>query len=413
MGRKVLWFGDAGAHTGFARVTHSIGERLVAMGHDVHVLAINYRGDYFDTPLKLYRPDMLVGGDIFGRSRIVELLAKVEPDVVVMLHDPHLIIQMLFENGKYDDQRILLRYRPIITYLPCDGTNLPPAWPDVLTKVTNVVAMSKWGQSQYPGSKLVYHGVDTDQFWPVSPDRPIVTSSGAVLKSRRDCKKAFGYDPKRFLVLRVDKNSGRKDFAATWKALVPVMAKYHDIDVHFHCSIRNDANGVSMLALYTRSLVQGVARERWFSPDEHNTFEGWPQQDLNALYNAADLFVTTSRGEGFGLTIAEAAACGVPVIAQNVSAIPEVVGPGGLLIEPQRLLTVPSGEDVWLSDVDAFSAAIERAYLSKGLRRDLGEAGRKHVTQFTWDFAAARFDEYIEALASRTETEDPPNGPAD
>ena len=412
MGRKVLWFGDAGAHTGFARVTHSIGERLVAdYGHDIHVLAINHRGDPFPTNLKLYRPDLIQGGDIFGLSRIVELLAKVEPDVVVMLHDPHLILQVLFEN-RYDTERVLLRYRPILTYLPCDGTNLPPAWPDVLTKVTNVVAMSQWGKEQYPGSKLVYHGIDTDQFWPVSSDHPITVSSGAKLRTRRECKRAFGFDPKGFLVLRVDKNSGRKDFAATWKALVPVMAKYKDIQVHFHCSTKNDANGVNLLALYLRSAKQGVARERWFSPDDHTTFDGWPHQDLNALYNAADLFVTTSRGEGFGLTIAEALACGVPVIAQNVSAIPEVVGPGGILIEPQRLLTVPSGEDVWLADVDAFSAAIERAYQSKGLRRDLGEAGRQHVTQFTWDFAAARFDEYIEALASGTETEDPPNGPA-
>jgi glycosyltransferase involved in cell wall biosynthesis len=409
MGRKVLWFGDGGAHTGFGRVTHSIGERLESdYGHDVHVLAINYRGDPFPTTLKLYRPDLVSSGDIFGLSRIVELLAKIEPDVVVMLHDPHLILQVLFEN-KWDTERILLRYRPIITYLPCDGTNLPPAWPDVLTKVTNVVAMSRWGKDQYPGSKLVYHGVDTDEFWPVK-ERPITVSSGAVLRSKRDCKKAFGFDPNGFLILRVDKNSGRKDFAATWKALVPVMAKHKDIQVHLHCSSRNDANGVSLPALFTRSQAMGVERDRWFTPDQHNTFDGWPQQDLNALYNAADLFVTTSRGEGFGLTIAEALACGTPVIAQNVSAIPEVVGPGGILVEPQRLLTVPSGEDVWLADIDAFSAAIERVHESAGLRRDLGEAGREHVKQFTWDFAAARFNEYIEALASGTETEDPPDG---
>src|SRR5437870_8511926 len=98
MGRKVLWFGDAGAHTGFSRVTHSIGERLVTeYGHDVHVLAINHRGDHYDTPLKLYRPDMIKGGDIFGLTRMVEMLGKVEPDVVVMLHDPHLLLQVLFE----------------------------------------------------------------------------------------------------------------------------------------------------------------------------------------------------------------------------------------------------------------------------------------------------------------------------
>jgi hypothetical protein len=38
---KILWIGDAGCNTGFAKVTHSIGERLVTKyGHDIHVVAI-------------------------------------------------------------------------------------------------------------------------------------------------------------------------------------------------------------------------------------------------------------------------------------------------------------------------------------------------------------------------------------
>jgi len=399
MGRKVLWLGDAGAATGFSRVTHSIGERLVEQyGWDISVLAFNWRGDYpGPTNLKLYRPTVWKGEDLYGRSRMIELLLKLKPDVVVMLHDPHLLLQLLFQN-QYDEDKLFYKAKPILSYIPCDGINMPPSWSKVLTQVTNVVTMSEWGQQHYPGSKLVYHGVDTDQFWPISDERPIHIPELGTLRSKRDCKRAFGYDPNGFLILRIDKNSGRKDFAATWKALVPVMERHSDIQVHFHCSDKNDSNGVSLNALFMRSEAT-VARERWFTPDAFNTFEGWPQEHLNALYNAADLFVTTSRGEGFGLTIAESLACGVPVIAQNVSAIPEVVGPGGILLEPQRLITVPSGEDIWLADIDAFTDAIEKVYLSAGLRRDLGKAGREHVTKFSWDVAAQKFDQYLSALA--------------
>ena len=94
---KVLWLGDGGCHTGFARVTHSIGERLVdRFGHEVHVVAVNHRGDDVPamtgdlarkTPLWLHRPDMQVGGDVYGQSRFVELLRSVDPDVVVILGD--------------------------------------------------------------------------------------------------------------------------------------------------------------------------------------------------------------------------------------------------------------------------------------------------------------------------------------
>lgn len=403
---KIFWHADAGCHTGFARVTHSIGERLVRdYGHEIHVLAINHKGDDFPsvldptkkTPLWLYRPNTGLGHDSTGMSRIMEMIARVEPDVTVEYNDPAIILKLLFDN-QYDPNRWLLQYASILSYLPCDGTNLPPEW-QKLTKVTNVVAMSEYGQSQYPGSKMIYHGVDTDQFWPVA-EKPIKTSTGIVCRSKRDCKDAFGFDKKGFLVLRVDKNSGRKDFPATVKALLPVMKRHSDIQVHLHTQGDGGMSGVDLNRLISREPE--VSSKRWFMPGLSDSWIGWAQEDLNCLINAADIVVSTSRGEGFGLTLAEALACGVPVIAQNVSAIPEVVGPGGRLIEPlPRLITVPSGEDLWLADIDAFSDAIEYLYESAGARRSLGEAGVEHVRKnFRWDVATERFNEYLTALAS-------------
>ena len=395
---KVLVIADAGCHTGFARVTHSIGDRLVTdYGHDISVLATNHRGDYWPTPMKLYRPNSLDPRDIYGRTRIIEMLAMVEPDVVLILNDATIILNLLFDN-QYDKDRYLLRYRPLLTYIPVDGYNRPPAWAETLTKVSNVVAMSRFGQEAFPGSQLVFHGVDTKVFHPVSAKNPITVSSGKVCTTKRECKEAFGYDPDGFMVLRVDKNSGRKDFAATWKALVPVMKRHKDINVHFHTVGNGGDSGMVIDALLSR---EPDIQPRFSLPDLHTSYIGWPEADLVALYNAADLFVTTSRGEGFGLTIAESLACGVPVIAQNVSAIPEVVGPGGILLEPERLITVPSGQDLWLPNIEAFSEAIEHLYTAGGVRRKLGAAGREHVTtSFSWDVAAARFDHYISALAA-------------
>lgn len=400
---KVLWLSDGGCTTGFGRVTHEVGERLVRdYGHEIHVLAINHRGDDYPsvldpdikTPLWLYRPEIVRGDDMYGSTRIIELLGAVNPDIVVILNDPQMILTYLF-NNTYDPERFLLRLKPIISYIPCDGYDLPPLWTSVIPKVTTTVTMSRFGQQQYEGSELIYHGVDPERFWPVE-ERPITVSTGETLRSRKECKRVFGLDPDGFMVLRVDSNSGRKDYAATIKALIPAMRRHPDIQVWFHCDPERGTHS-SKLNMIISKYQEQVDAKRFFFPGLYSTFKGWPDSDLNALFSAADLFVSTSRGEGFGLTLAEAAMAGLPIVAQNVSAIPEVVGPGGRLVEPSQRLTVPSGEDVCLPDIDAFTSAIEELYLSAGARRDLGKAGREHVlSSFSWEEATSKFHTLIE-----------------
>lgn len=400
---KILWLGDAGAHTGFGRVTHAIGERLVDMGHEVHVLAVNYDGDHWPTNLRLYVPNKLVPTDIYGQSRFVEMLGTVEPDIVVMLNDPFVIAKFLFRN-KWDDQKILLQYRPILAYMPVDGTNQPTTW-NVLKQVTKPVLMSRFGRTWMPDAPVVWHGIDTDLYRPAS-EGSYISSGGMKVTSKKDAKRALGYDPDGFLVVRVDRNSRRKDFSSTFKALVPVMKRHRDIQVHFHCKPTGE-DGVELPQLFSR---EPDVAERFFVPGEHNTRVGWPDSDLAILYNAADLVVSTSWGEGFGLTLGEALACGTPVVAQNVSSITEVVGPGGVLIEPLTTITVTSGEDQWLPDVAAFSDAIEHLYQAGGVRRKLGRAGRDHIKQFSWDEAARRFDlllNELQAEANAKEEEKP------
>jgi glycosyltransferase involved in cell wall biosynthesis len=395
---RVLWLGDGGSHTGFSTVTHAIGERLVAdYGHDIHVLAINHRGDYWPTNLKLYVPTLRNSNDIYGFGRVVEMLNDIQPDAVVILNDPAVVLKFLFDNS-FDEEKILLQARPLMFYMPIDGINQPPAWRD-LGKVGKTILMTKFAHLIFdPGAPVVPHGVDTEMYRPVE-EKPIVLSDGKTVRTKRECKKAFGYDPDGFLVLRVDRNSHRKNFPDTVRALWPLMRKNKDIHAHFHCQ-PNDPAGYNLGSFLSR---EPALKERFVFPSSHSTFRGWPSSDLAALYNAADLFVSTAWGEGFGLTLAEAASCGTPIVAQNVTSIPEVVGPGAILVEPERLTAVPQGQDQFLPNVEAFTEAIDRIYMSRGLRRDLGIAGREHVKgSFSWDHAAARFHEFLGEVTAPT-----------
>lgn len=97
--------------------------------------------------------------------------------------------------------------------------------------------------------------------------------------------------------------------------------------------------------------------------------------ELNAVYSAAAAFAFSSLSEGFGLPVLEAMACGCPVVASNRTAIPEVVGNAGLLVDPES--------------ADEFAAALRRVIEDGALRAGLRVKGFERVRQFSWEKCAS------------------------
>lgn len=97
------------------------------------------------------------------------------------------------------------------------------------------------------------------------------------------------------------------------------------------------------------------------------------QEDLVSRYNRAQLFVSPSLYEGFGLPAAEAMACGTPVLATTGGAFPEIIedGTSGVLVPP--------------GEAPALASAIERILDDSALQTKLGEEGRKRIVDhFSW-----------------------------
>ena len=99
-----------------------------------------------------------------------------------------------------------------------------------------------------------------------------------------------------------------------------------------------------------------------------------PDEDLPALYNAADLFVYPSLYEGFGLPPLEAMACGIPVIVSNTSSLPEVVSDAGFLFDPLN--------SVELAD------AIYKVLTDENLKNNMVTKGLKRAKFFSWEKCA-------------------------
>ena len=119
------------------------------------------------------------------------------------------------------------------------------------------------------------------------------------------------------------------------------------------------------------------------------TFLGY-RQDARTLLPAADLLVNTSITEGISLTLLEAMAARLPVVATSVGGSPEVVldGETGVLVPPR--------------DSRAVAVAVERLLESAEWRRDLGYAARQRVERvFSLDRMAERYTDVYEELASK------------
>lgn len=99
-------------------------------------------------------------------------------------------------------------------------------------------------------------------------------------------------------------------------------------------------------------------------------------EHLPYLYNAAELFVYPSFYEGFGLPPIEAMSCGLPVIASNTTSIPEVVGKGSMLVDP--------------NNIDLLSDLMLQILLNKELRQKLILSSLVRASELTWEKTAKK-----------------------
>jgi glycosyltransferase involved in cell wall biosynthesis len=113
-----------------------------------------------------------------------------------------------------------------------------------------------------------------------------------------------------------------------------------------------------------------------FGVGERVKFLGYvPTEDIVSLMNGAKAFVFPSLYEGFGLVVLEAMACGCPVVASNISSLPEVVEDAGILVDPYRVEDIARGVKEVLE-------------LNGEERQNLVQKGLVQARKFTWEKAA-------------------------
>ena len=189
---------------------------------------------------------------------------------------------------------------------------------------------------------VVTPGVDFDVF------RPIPTPQLTQFKQKHQLTKRF--------ILHVGTLQPRKNLPT----LIDAYAALNDPDVEL---IFVGGKGWLYDDIFAKVEQLGLT--------ERIRFTGFvPDDQLPLWYNAASVLVMPSVYEGFGIPIADAMACGTPVIASNASSLPEVVGDAGLLFYPQ--------------DVAALTECIHKILNDVALAHVLSERGLQQAKRFSW-----------------------------
>lgn len=338
--KRILCLFDYNATTGFATVSHNIVDRLLkhyGAALHLHIVACNYFGEPYDTDegrVKVFpAPRMEEGSekfhDVYGRKFFMLLLANNDYDGVFIMQDPGVICE-----GMMVDYRHLMQHKKhnnrkqpkSILYYPIDYLLFEKHFLEGFSTFDKLVAYTDYARQQtvklFPElrSRLtnIPHGVNIKDFHPLS-------------KSERNIarKELFGENADKFIFLNLNRNQFRKDIPTTIWAFEEFKLRCGESKsksfLYLHMSPSDEMGWDLKRVLAQTSLQEGIdysfAKEEFYSAQASVA-------DVNSIYNACDAYITTTTGGGWELSITEAMACGLPVVAPLHTSIIEISDKG-------------------------------------------------------------------------------------
>ena len=392
------------AGTGLTRVMHSLVKRL-ADQHEIHYLGIGYSGAVVrDRGLTMY-PTNPKGGDVFAAFQAKRLIEEIHPSVVLILHDIWLFDYYLRLLGPYRNGL------KIAAYIPLDGAIVREENAASLEQADRVVAYTQFARAEFEGAfrrlrekaatrdfptvDVIPHGIDRERFFPL----PELAQASFTSAGRAHAKKRVFGDAadlaESFVVLNASRPDKRKRVDLTVQGFARFAAgKPPNVRLCLHHAIMDDDIERELVRLIREC---GLGERVSLNPLGTRVVT---DADLNLLFNACDVGITTSMGEGWGQVSCEHGAAGAAQIVPDHTACAELWRGRGELIPPARSY-VPEFSPLEMGEVSAegVADALETLYRDPARTQALARAAVTDNPAPSWDVVARQFDDLIGGLA--------------
>ena len=388
----VLWVSDSpDTPSGFGNVTRHVCEGLARRGHQVSILGWQTRepGQWNGCRLFPTQSDRLGGDALFP------LLVRTRPDVVIALAD---VWWLPYFGAPHVRRQMELTDTPWCLYFPIDGDvggdRLPSSWIEMLNQVDVPVSMSRYGQlvARNCGIQCEYipHGVDLNVFRPP--------------ESREAAKAQFGYEG-RFVVLSDSRNQPRKMLPRLLDVFARFAADRPDALLHLHPDTNDE---------FTHSIVNSydvAADVRHHGLEDKVRFtpgfvmkkgEGLPLAELAKYYQAADVHLLASSGEGFGLPTLQAAAAGAVPMACAYSASQELTEGHGEPLAIAEWTENEFGIRRALIDIKQTASTLALYYEDRELLGERSRRSRRFAESFGWNSILNQWDVLLRSVKLAT-----------
>lgn len=373
---RALWYSNAPwAGTGYGQQTQQAVQRLIKEGHEIAIHAIYGLEASTSTwnGIKIYPRGMNPYSDDIVVAHWMEWTQSTSlPKLLMTLFDVWVL-----KAPNLD------KVPNIASWVPIDHQPCPPdvaAWcqrPNVMP-----IAMSKFGQTELEklGIRSIYvpHGIESVY----QPTEFVKDNAGKQISGR----KIMGFEDDRFVVMMTAANKGvhppRKAFAENFMAFSMFAQRHPDAVLYMHSEASPSMGGLDLNLL---AEMCGIAPDRIKWADPYLYRMGLPLHAMAALYSAADVLLAASMGEGFGIPVVEAQACGTPVIVSNFTAQPELVG-DGWLVDGQPFWD-PAQKSWFLTpSVPSILNALEESYRrERGTSKKAVEFAKQYDADFVYD----------------------------